>query len=143
MSAIMEEYSADALGEWESEGGAQAQSEAGRRLARQRTGPITPAKSALSGTVNQIDWAEQIKERVGKEFDRVGNALRSVAARQVERDQTDTQALIAILEDKRAEVMAHDQAGYFIREWQELGDRVRQMIAKDSRYGAVKVNQAA
>jgi hypothetical protein len=39
----------------------------------------------------------------------------------------DTEALIAILEDKRAEVMAKDQAAYFIREWQELRDQVRQM----------------
>jgi hypothetical protein len=135
----MEEFTVEALAEWESEGGAPAQSEAGSSLAP----PTTPATSALTGTVNQIDWAEQIKERVSKDFDRVANAMKSVAAKQVERDQSDTQALIAILEEKRAEVMAKDQAGYFIHDWQEPGDQVRQMIVKDARYGAIKRNQAA
>lgn len=135
----MEEFTVEALAEWESEGGTPAQSEAGSSLAP----PTTPATSALTGTVNQIDWAEQIKERVSKDFDRVANAMKSVAAKQVERDQSDTQALIAILEDKRAEVMAKDQAGYFIHDWQEPGDQVRQMIVKDARYGAIKRNQAA
>jgi hypothetical protein len=135
----MEEFTVEALAEWESEGGEPVQSEAGSSLAP----PTTPATSALTGTVNQIDWAEQIKERISKDFDRVANAMKSVAAKQVERDQSDTQALIAILEEKRAEVMAKDQAGYFIHDWQEPGDQVRQMIVKDARYGAIKRNQAA
>ena len=33
--------------------------------------------------------------------------------------------IIEILEDKSAEVMANEQAGYFIHDWQELRDRVR------------------
>jgi hypothetical protein len=135
----MEEFAVDALAEWESEGGAPAQSEAGSSLAP----ATTAAMHGLTGTVNQIDWAEQIKERVSKDFDRVANAMKSVAAKQVERDQSDTQALIAILEEKRAEVMAKDQAGYFIHDWQEPGDQVRQMIVKDVRCGAIKTNQAA
>jgi hypothetical protein len=45
---------------------------------------------------------------------------------------------IAILEEKRAEVMANDRAGYFIRDWQELGDQVRRMIGQDARYQAIK-----
>jgi hypothetical protein len=44
------------------------------------------------------------------------------------------------LEKKRAEVMAKDQACYFIHDWQEPGDQVRQMIVKDARYGAIKTN---
>jgi hypothetical protein len=47
-----------------------------------------------------------------------------------------TQAILAILEEKRAEVMAREQAGYFIHDWQELTDQVRKMIAQDSRYPA-------
>jgi hypothetical protein len=35
-------------------------------------------------------------------------------------DRMDTQAVIAILEDKRAEVMPHQEDGYFIHDWQEL-----------------------
>jgi hypothetical protein len=127
-----------ALDEWETEGGAPAQSEVGDCQAAP-----TSVTHALTGTVNQIDWAERIRERVGQDFDRVASAMKSVASRQVEPDRTDTQALIAILGDKRADVMAKDQAGYFIRDWQEPGDQVRQMIVKDPRYGAIKTSRAA
>jgi hypothetical protein len=105
--------------------------------------PAPSAATALTGTLNQIDWAEQIKERVGKDFDRVANAMKSVAARQAEQDRADTQELIAILKELRAEVMAKDQAGYFIHDWQEPGDQVRQMIVKDPRYDAIRKRQAA
>jgi chaperonin GroES len=95
----------------------------------------------MIGTANQVDWAEQIKVRVSAEFDRVARALASAAAKQIEQDRTDTFAVIAILEDKRAEVLGNDQAGYFIHDWQELRDQVRQMIAQDPRYTRIKVNQ--
>jgi len=64
----MEEFAVDALAEWESEGGASAQSEASSSLAP----ATTTAMHGLTGAVNQIDWAEQIKVRVNKDFDRVG-----------------------------------------------------------------------
>jgi len=92
----------------------------------------------MTGTANQIEWAEQIRVRVGAEFDRVANALQTAAGNQIERDRLNTRALIQILEDKRAEVMAKDQAGYFIVEWQELRDQVRMLIAQDSRYQQIK-----
>ena len=95
----------------------------------------------MTGTVNQIEWAQQIKAGAGAEFDRVAKALQSAAARQAGQKRMDTQAAIAILEDKRAEVMAHNEAGYFIREWRELGDQVRRMIAQDPRYEAIKANK--
>jgi len=97
----------------------------------------------MTGTVNQVDWAEQIKARVSAEFDRVANALESAARKQAEPDRMETQAVIAILEHKRAEVMAKDQAGYFIRVWQELRDQVRQMIVQDSRYQTIQAQRAA
>jgi hypothetical protein len=50
----------------------------------------------------------------------------------------DTQAIIAIVEEKRTQVMEHQEAGYFIHDWQELRDRVRQMIMKDDRYKVIK-----
>jgi len=53
-----------------------------------------------------------------------------------------TRAIIAIVEEKRAEVMAEDQAGYFIHDWQELSDQVRQMILRDVRYQAIKAKKA-
>jgi len=52
------------------------------------------------------------------------------------------QAIIQTLEDKRAEVMGNEQAGYFIQDWQELRDQVRQLFIGDPRYKAIKANQA-
>jgi hypothetical protein len=95
----------------------------------------------MIGTANQVDWAEQIKVRVSAEFDRVARILALAAARQNEQDRMDTLAVIAILEDKRAEVMANEQAGYFIHDWQELRDQARQMITQDPRYKTIKANK--
>ena len=39
----------------------------------------------MIGTLNQVDWAEQIKARVSVEFDRVAKALASAASKQAER----------------------------------------------------------
>lgn len=93
---------------------------------------------ALTGTVNQIEWAKQIRPQVNAEFLRVVKALEAAAAKQSGQDRLDTQAIIAIVEEKRAEVMEHQEAGYFIHDWQELRDQVRQMIKKDDRYKAIK-----
>ena len=91
----------------------------------------------MTGTANQIELAEQIKARVASEFDRVARALQGASG-----DRQRTHALIGILEEKKAEVMAKDQAGYFIVEWQELRDQVRLLIAKDSRYQAIKAGKS-
>src|SRR5580658_7182845 len=99
--------------------------------------------SKMTGTPSQIEWAEQIKPRVNAEFDRVAKAFAAVACNQGGQARTDTEAVIAILEEKRAEVMARDQAGYFLRDWQELSDQVRRMIGQDSRYQAIKARRAA
>jgi hypothetical protein len=107
---------------WEDEGGAAAR---------------TP-ESPMTGTVNQIAWAEQIKTKVEAEFDRVRAALEAAATRQSGQRRTDTQAMITILEEKRAEVMANRQAGYFIHLWQEVRGQVRELILGDSRYKAIK-----
>ena len=96
---------------------------------------------AMTGTVNQIAWAEQIKARVDAEFDRVRKALESVAGKQSSKGRRNTRVMIEILEDKRAEVMGNEQAGYFIHDWQELRDQVRKMIVGDSRYKAIKTGQ--
>jgi len=94
----------------------------------------------MTGTVNQVEWAKQIRTRVSAEFDRVESALEEAATRQSDRDRMDTQAIITILQDKRTEVMAHQEAGYFIHDWQELRDQVRKMIKKDERYQAIKAH---
>lgn len=116
----------DAMEAWEDEGGA-----------------VLPAERPLVGTVNQVAWAKQIRANVSAEFDRVVKALKSREPGQTEQHRSETRALIAILEDKRAEVMAHDQAGYFIHDWQELRDQVRRMIIQDPRYLAIKARGVA
>jgi hypothetical protein len=135
----MVERTADDLGQWESEGGAPAQAE----VHAGHTQPAAAGSQALTGTVNQIDWAEQIRERVSRDFDRVANAMKSVAVKQAARERSDTEALIAILEEKRTEVMSNRQAGYFIHGWQEPGDQVRHMLVKDPRYSEIRARQAS
>jgi len=105
----------------------------------QSAGIINEAKP-LVGTANQIELAEQLKAKVGAEFDRVANALETAARKQGEHGQIATRAVVAILAEQRARVMANDQAGYFIREWQDLDGRVRQRLAKDSRYQVIKAS---
>lgn len=100
-------------------------------------------ETILIGTPNQIEWAEQIKVTVAQEFDRVAKVFHAQARIQTGEKQSETRTILAILEQKRAETMANRQAGYFIRHWQELSDQVRQMIAEDPRYEAVKDQRAA
>ena len=76
-----------------------------------------------------------------REFHRVSNAFLSASSRQTVQDCADTLVIIAILEEKRMQTMAHEQAGYFIRNGQELTDQVRQLIAADSRYQAIRTNR--
>jgi hypothetical protein len=92
----------------------------------------------MTGTINQIAWAEQIKIQVNGEFDRVRRALESAAAKQSAEDRAATEHILAILEEKRAEVLGREEAGYFIHDWQELRAQVRELIVGDSRYSAIK-----
>ena len=97
----------------------------------------------MTGTASQIEWAEQIRPRVDAEFHRVAKAFQTIADRQEDGDRMDTRVIIAILEEKRAEVMAKEEAGYFIQVWQELTDQVRKMIAQDPRYQAIQASRKA
>src|SRR5689334_21001239 len=72
----------------------------------------------LRGTPAQLEWADRIRRQVSLEFDRVAAAFRSVAWKQDADKRSATEAIIAILEEKRVEVMRRDQAGYFIHDWQ-------------------------
>jgi hypothetical protein len=113
------------LAVWEGEGGA-------------THAPLLSQPGCISGTANQVEWARRIKSNVNGEFDRVAASFRSVAAKQDNGRRADTEAIIAILEEKRAEVMSKTKAGYFIHDWQEIDDQVRQMIGNDPRYRRIK-----
>ncbi|MEQ1945810.1 MAG: hypothetical protein ABL995_01380 [Bryobacteraceae bacterium] len=94
-------------------------------------------------TEGQFDWAERIKTTVRAEFDRVENALSGVANQQQEQDRTETLAILAILEEKRTEVLGNSDPGYFIRIWQEVSDQVRRMLAEDARYQSIQAARRA
>ncbi len=95
----------------------------------------------MTGTPNQIEMAELIRASAGAEFDRVAKAFREVARTQGEAGRSDTEAILAILDEKRMAVMANDRAGYFIQTWRELSDQVRQMIGEDPRYRAIQAKR--
>jgi hypothetical protein len=98
-------------------------------------------RGAMSGTAAQVEWAERIKREVNAEFDRVAAVFRSFARRQEDARRSETEAVLVILEEKRAEVMGREQASYFIHDWQEIGDQVRQLIFRDTRYQTIKANR--
>ena len=89
-----------------------------------------------------MEWAEQIRPRVAQEFDRVSKVFHAQMKIQAGQQQSETRTILAVLEEKRAETLSNRMAGYYIREWQELSDQVRQLIAKDPRYQAVKDQRA-
>jgi len=66
-----------------------------------------------------------------------------VASSHSDQERREIQEIIALLEEKRNAFMKHDAAGYFIREWREIGDQVRRMIADDPRYQQVQAVRKA
>jgi hypothetical protein len=80
----------------------------------------------MTGTPNQIFWPELIKVQIDQEFDRVSNALST----------HNRPNILALLEEKRGEVMANDRARYFIMAWGELNGQVTFMITADPRFHA-------
>ena len=97
----------------------------------------------MAGTANQVEWAALIKGTVADEFDRVAKAFADVALKQSVEDRADTETIISILNEKRADVMAIHEARYFISAWQDLGRKVRDAIAADPRYQAIKTGREA
>lgn len=117
----------------------------GKALPLQGDAAATPSAAhsccAMHGTTAQVEWAERIKREVNAEFDRVAAAFRWYARRQEDSRRADTEAVLVILEEKRAEVMGRQEAAYFIHDWQEISDQVRRMIFRDARYQIIKVNR--
>jgi hypothetical protein len=97
----------------------------------------------LRGTPSQVEWAERIRVQVSAEFDRVAASFRSVAVNQGAGKRAGTEAVLAILDDKRREVLAREEAGYFIHDWQDISDQVRRMIFNDVRYKAIRKEKLA
>jgi len=103
--------------------------------------PTFPSQVQMTGTVSQLEWASRIRRKVNAEFDRVAASFQLIAAKQQDGKRTDTNAIIAILEEKRAAVMSEERAGYFIHDWQEINDQVRQMVGRDPRFQEIKARR--
>ena len=97
-----------------------------------------PLSHCMTGSVDQIEWAERIRVQVNGEFDRVSKALQAAALKQSDQDRLNTYEIMLILEEKRRETLSNERAGYFIHDWQELRDQVRKLIMNDARYKAIK-----
>ena len=89
----------------------------------------------MTGTESQIEWARRIRDHVAAEFDRTAAALLGASAG--ESNRSSIAGALAILEDKRQEVLSNESAGYFIQEWQEAAGKVRLAIARDPRFAEV------
>jgi hypothetical protein len=108
-----------------------------------REDQLATAGEEMTGTPSQVEWAQQIKRQVNTEFDRVSSALKGAADSQSKQDRLNIDAIGSILEQKRLEVMARDEAGYFIRDWQELSDQVRRLIGSDPAFQAIRARREA
>jgi hypothetical protein len=108
-----------------------------------REDQLATAGEEMTGTPSQVEWAQQIKRQVNTEFDRVSSALKGAADSQSKQDRLNIDAITSILEQKRLEVMARDEAGYFIRDWQELSDQVRRLIGCDPAFQAIRARREA
>lgn len=95
----------------------------------------------MTGSLNQIELAEQIRPLVEAEFLRVARAFEATAMAQSGPAHEETRLILAILEEKRAGVMAQQSAGYFITTWRELSDQVRQLIGADPRFHAIQASR--
>lgn len=96
----------------------------------------------LTGSPAQVEWAGRLKALAGAEFDRVAKSFRLVALSQGENKRAETEAILEILKEKRAVVMNQEEAGYFIREWQEIGEQVRKLIGQDFRFQSIQAKRA-
>ena len=112
------------------------------RVASRKARLVLGNEIKLIGTPNQIEWAEQIRLTVVQEFERVAKVFHAQVSIQTGQKQAETRTIIAILEQKRAETMSITFAGYFIREWRDMNDQVREMIARDPRYQAIRDQRA-
>lgn len=106
-------------------------------------GSLAREFAELTGSEAQIEWAVRLRRGVEAEFERVAAALRRVAAKQSPLRRAATYQMLQILEAKRIEVLSHERAGYYIKEWQEPGGHPRRMLLEDPRYEALRQAVAA
>jgi chaperonin GroES len=102
---------------------------------------VTTLRALLTGTPTQIEWAERIRTQVAEDFRRVSAAFRSTARSQTANKRADTEIILTVLDEIQMSVMSRQDAGYFIREWQEIDDQVRLLISRDVRFKAIQAKR--
>ena len=85
----------DSISVWEGEGGSLS----------------NPLSHRMTGSVDQIEWAERIRAQVNGEFDRVSKALQAAALKQSVQDRLNTYAMMLILEEKRSRDAVEREGG--------------------------------
>jgi hypothetical protein len=99
--------------------------------------------SVTRTNTNHKDRDDSLTRQLDREFDRVAASLRSIATRQQRHRRADTEAIIAILEEKRAEVMRGEQLRLVIHDGRSFGDQIRELILADARYEAIRAVKPA
>ncbi len=94
---------------WESEGGALERPD--------RTGAL------LGSTEDRLEWAVRIQDQRNEEFDRVVGAFRVVVHQKETGPRNRIGTIITVLEQERSEGMCNEEAGFFIRGWQDIGEQ--------------------
>lgn len=87
----------------------------------------------LRGATDQVAWANQIRSQVAIEFDQLRVAIEAGSNKYRALDRSETSTLLAILEEHRANVLAADQAEFFITRWQSAHDGVQHLVLGDER----------
>src|SRR6185503_9840777 len=74
---------------------------------REEGGSMDWESHGLSGATHEIEWALRIRAQVNEEFNRVVRVLERTAIKRSGQQRADTYVMIAIVEEKRAEVMSN------------------------------------
>jgi hypothetical protein len=91
----------------------------------------------LQGPPNRVAWANEIRSRVGSEFERMRVSIESGSNKFRAIDRAETISLLSMLDAHRAEVFSATLAEYFIAEWQNPSDRLHRLINGDEHWKAI------
>ena len=92
----------------------------------------------MNAAPNHPARTADLRARVNAEFDRVAQSFHAAAQHQSSHERQDTVALLEILEEHRAAVLANTDLGYFLENWTNPHDQVLRLLAADPRVAALR-----
>lgn len=98
---------------------------------------------ALTGDPTQISWATRIRAEVSLSFDRVIIAIQTGTNKYKGLEPSETEKLLFLVEEHRADVLGVPEAQYFLDHWQDPVDRVQRLIHGDARWRVIIEAKAA